>query len=174
MKLGKRGMTKSQYYAIGEFLAAGIVFLTLFTYLKGVATDSQFEQNFMARDVALLLDSIHAAPGDVSFAYDASIKENSFVFEFSKQQKLRFAFDNSQVLVFPSTVFGVVIQPARYPFGRDSNLELIFEDPFNAEKLGGYGSYYGQPTNTTFVFIKKTDDALNISTSQEVIEVRNE
>ena len=174
MGLGKRGVSKQQMFLAAESLFALVVFLALMNYVSSVASNSLFEQNFMARDVALLIDAAYAAPGEVSIAYEASIKENRFAWQFSPNQRLRFAFGDSQVFVFPSSRTELVVKPASYPFAKDDTLQFTTEERVNADILGGYGRFYGQPQNTTFIFIKKTDDVLNVSTSQELVGVRYE
>jgi hypothetical protein len=101
----------------------------------------------------------------VNIVYEATVKENRqlFVLRFAPQTKLRFAFDESYVLVFPTGQYDPLVQPPSYPFGRDSSLIFIVEDEVNAQKLSGFGRTYALPSNSTFVLIKKTSEQMNVS-----------
>ena len=62
---------------IGLLLFA-IIALTLFRLSK-LSSDTTLERGFIARDIALLIETIYASPGDVSYAYD--LKDYRFKLE---------------------------------------------------------------------------------------------
>lgn len=171
---GKRGLTNIQFFIIAEAVLAIIVFIALLSYIQGVATDSLFEQNFLARDVGLLIDSAYAAPGELSVNYDVSISENKILFfpKFAPETKLRLAFDNSRVFVFRDSMGELYQKPASYYFGEDSKTELILPEQADIdelEKSSVEGEYI--PSNAkSNILIKKSADELSV----EFTEIEND
>jgi hypothetical protein len=55
MRLGKRGAEKITLLLLGELVFVAAVGFALLYYVGNLASDSLFEQNYMARDVASIL-----------------------------------------------------------------------------------------------------------------------
>jgi len=127
----KRGMEREQLYLLGEAIFATIILLSLLVYTRDVANGSLFEQNFMARDLALLIDTAYAAPGDVSLTYTTKLDQKKvFILENIPNQTFSIQFEQSRVNVYPNE--SIFENPRTYYFGRDSN---VF---FNkADKISG-------------------------------------
>lgn len=67
---GKRGQSTLLYFKIiGIVLAAG-VFILLIKFLADTLSDTLLEKNYRARDIALLITTIYAAPGQLNYTYD--------------------------------------------------------------------------------------------------------
>ena len=119
MLRGKRGFTLIHFLWAAWAVIAIIVAVVLFGYINGVADDTLFEQNFMARDIALLLDSAYAAPGDVQLIYEINT---------SVETEFGFAFDRSKVLIFDyaeSTAGITRSREASFPFAEDKAIEFL-------------------------------------------------
>lgn len=117
---GKRGMSSQQYFYVAEAVFALFVFIILLGYIQNAASNSLFEQNFMARDAAMLTDAVYSAPGEISLDYDTAIKENTnFLLKYSLP-KLNFgiSFGNSKVEISSDDTFRT--SPVYYLFGEDS------------------------------------------------------
>lgn len=171
MVLGnKRGMTDSQFYFIVEMLAAVIIFLAMLTYIGGVATDSLFEQNFMARDVALMIDSVYASPGEIRMNYDTSVKLFAFPYlNFYKSSNFSFAFEESRVYVSSAgDSSSLYSKPVIYYFGKDNLLNLALDDGINAAKIEKLSSGEIKHTNQQAnVIIENKEGKVSISTEKE-------
>ncbi len=163
----KRGAFDIQYTVIAEIILATIIFIALLSYVQGVASDSLFEQNFLARDVGLLIDSVYAAPGDLSKTYDVSIAENKLLFlpAITPETKLRFAFDNSRVFVFRGSSGDIYQKPASYYFGENQKLNFLYPEPSNIDNLDteeGPQNAYSAPNTESNLLIIKEDAKISI------------
>ncbi len=79
----KRGVIVLPLYAaIGLLVSAMIVFTLVGFIVRATGMDTTLARNYVARDVALLLDTAYASPGDLEYFYnmperfDISIKDN--------------------------------------------------------------------------------------------------
>src|SRR4030042_860594 len=101
----KRGAAVITLFQMAELVMLGIAILC-FLLIGARLAETTYEKNFLARDMALLIDTLYASPGDVEYVYDLSaIKSelNKFDFEikdgyvtvydsgFKKPQAYRFA-----------------------------------------------------------------------------------
>ena len=65
------GISTKQWFLMFAIFMAVLVSMTIYQRdIKGLIEGKTFEKNYLARDIALTLDSIYAAPGDVKFNYD--------------------------------------------------------------------------------------------------------
>ena len=65
-------------------------YLILVSQVNGIKNDTTFEQLFLSRDLALLIDALQASPGDVSYQYSSDIVwKFDFIFR-DKEVKLNF------------------------------------------------------------------------------------
>ena len=178
---GKRGLTNIQFFIIAEAVLAVIIFIAILSYIQGVATNSLFEQNFLARDVALLIDTAYAAPGELNVNYDVSVAENRILFlpKFSPEIKLRLVFDNSKVFVFRGSKGELYQKPASYLFGEDPKLELILPEQAGIDELEQTtADEYSIPNVKSNILIKKSADELSVEFTEigddEFEEAENE
>lgn len=60
-----------------------LVFFLLQSYVKSIEKDTEFYKLFLSRDLALLGDTLYAAPGKVDYTYSLNrLKLDNFKFEF--------------------------------------------------------------------------------------------
>ncbi len=71
-------MSHSMFFTLFEFLLAFIVLLALFQFVAQNAEHTLFEKNYLSRDFALLLNTIYAAPGDITYTYAEGTQKFSF------------------------------------------------------------------------------------------------
>ena len=122
-RLGKKGITELQLFLIAEYFLAGLIIYALWIFIANAASNAVFEQNFMARDLGLLTDTLYASPGNISIIYDTTIKENKLIFkEFFPETKFNFLFGESRVNVY--TTDDVLEKPVLYRFGEDDAVDL--------------------------------------------------
>ena len=101
----KRGAAVITLFSMAELVMLGIAILC-FLLIGAKLAETSYEKNFIARDMALLINTIYASPGDVEYIYDLSALKsdlNKFDFEikngyvtvydsgFKKPQNYRFA-----------------------------------------------------------------------------------
>ena len=68
---------------LGMLGIAMLVFFLLQSYVKSIEADTEFYKLFLSRDLALLDDTLYAAPGKVDYTYSFNkLKLNNFKFEF--------------------------------------------------------------------------------------------
>lgn len=169
---GKKGSI--EYDFITELITATIVIVVLFNYLSTVGTDSVFEQNFMARDLGLLIDTAYAAPGSLAITYDTTFGEN-FVpdiinFKLSSKKNISFAFDQSRVYTFKGDVIGTV-RPIYYVFAHNNNILLGVSKKAAVSSVDkGTGENYLAPEEQGIVKIKKSPKELNITFTGDINE----
>jgi len=61
-----------------------IVTIAIFTFINDVAEQTIFEKNFLVRDISLVINTLYAAPGEVSYNYIEDTGE--FTLEFTKNK----------------------------------------------------------------------------------------
>ena len=92
-KRGNIWTSKSSTIAISKLLLGFFelvlviaVYLALVAQLSGIKSDMTFEELYISRDLAFLIDTIYAAPGTVNYEYsiDKPIL-NIFIFDFKDQ-----------------------------------------------------------------------------------------
>lgn len=66
--MDKKGNIK-QYFVMFELVFAAIVVLGMLLYAKGASESTDLEKEYLAKDMAFLIDSIYASPGDISYTY---------------------------------------------------------------------------------------------------------
>jgi len=69
---GKRaeGIISFLFSALFSLILAAFFIIAVFMRVKSAAEDSSFQKRFYARDMALLVDSMHAANGEVIIGYE--------------------------------------------------------------------------------------------------------
>jgi len=108
---GKKGdMEQTIYFVIFEIILVAITAIALFNYTNNLAKSTSFEREAMSRDLALLIDTIYMAPGNLHYTYD----NNYTTFDF------RVIFGNSIVEVSEE---GKPITPFFY-YGANPNIKM--------------------------------------------------
>jgi len=79
-------MTNELFFNIFELVLAFIVILALFNFVNGVVKQTIFEKDYLARDLALLVSTLYAAPGQVTYSYNENSKDSSFVSAFMQNK----------------------------------------------------------------------------------------
>ncbi len=67
----KRGAAVLTMFGAAELVLFGMAVLCLLL-IGFKLSETTYEKNFIARDMALLIDTIYASPGDVEYVYDLS------------------------------------------------------------------------------------------------------
>lgn len=65
----KRGAAVLVMFQAAELVLLGIAILCLVLIMFKLS-ETSYEKNFMARDLALLIDTIYASPGELEYTYD--------------------------------------------------------------------------------------------------------
>ncbi|MFH0936361.1 MAG: M23 family metallopeptidase [Candidatus Woesearchaeota archaeon] len=73
--MNKRGVVEWLFFWTFYLVLVILIFLTLYSYLQDVSQNRIYNENFLARDVALFIDTIYDAPGDVSASYPITKQE---------------------------------------------------------------------------------------------------
>jgi hypothetical protein len=80
MRFKKRGLFTSRradsthqlIFIIAEGIFFGLFAFLMFSYVNNLAKDPTFQKNFLARDIALTLDTAYASPSDLFYIYPYS------------------------------------------------------------------------------------------------------
>jgi len=81
--------SKIVYQVMIQLIIVMFVFAILMSYVKSVEKDTLFEKDYLAKDMALIIDANYAAPGEIDYSYkNTRVDIKKFNFEF-KDQKLR-------------------------------------------------------------------------------------
>lgn len=115
----KGGIVHEQFFNIFEIALAILILLALLKFIYDISNKTIFEKNYMARDLAILLNTLYSAPGEVRYDYSENIEGLVFDFAGNKVEILT-KKDEESTKVF-------------YPFGKNKNLqfldkELIYEN----------------------------------------------
>ena len=110
----KRGqiITRQMIIHIGMISLLVFVYFILKGYIDSIRNDAQFEMTFLARDLALLANTLYSAPGNVEYRYSIEAKYfDNFDFEFGELSNL----DDKQIV----KVSGYEHKKT-YPYGKSS------------------------------------------------------
>ena len=90
--MDKRGDT-TPLLMLFEILGAVIILIAMISIAKKVATGESIRQEFLTKDTALVIDTLHSVPGDVEFIYQTG--------NYSDELKLDLLLDHSLQLIGP-------------------------------------------------------------------------
>lgn len=116
--LNKRGSWEDffMYLLLSLFLAAFFVF-AVFSKVNAAVNDSSYFKTFYSRDLALLVDSLHAANGEFSVNYDLNTR---------KKMNLDADLASDKVILTDDADKPVDERPqTSYVFGRSAYVEII-------------------------------------------------
>ena len=80
---GKKGISDEIFFNVFEIILAIIVIVSLLNFINDVSEQTIFEKDYLARDMALLINTLYTAPGDVSYTYNENAPKSKFIYEFS-------------------------------------------------------------------------------------------
>ena len=111
--MNKKGMEERLYFWVFYFVVLIIILLGLFNYINNLSDETTFNQDYLVRDVALILNSVYASPGDIEVRY--SVPENNFIF----------IIENGLVTIREE---GDVLNKRSYPYQEDNYVESNLDD----------------------------------------------
>lgn len=80
----KRG-TQKTYFVLAELVLLVLIAVAFMAFVAQLATNTMMEKNYFARDLALVLDTAYASPGNLNYEYEGNAS------------KFVVAFDNNRV-----------------------------------------------------------------------------
>lgn len=101
-KKAQADVNEEVLFFLGEIFLIGVTLLILLAWVNSIRDNTLFEKNYLARDTALLIDSIYSAPGNVNFVYSFDTVELSkFKFGFRQQRANVVEEQGEQIIKFP-------------------------------------------------------------------------
>jgi N-acetylmuramoyl-L-alanine amidase len=122
----KRGALEPSHHLLlflFELFVVSMVFIGLLQYVDSIEQDTLFEKSYMSKDLALLVNTIQAAPGDVNYVYThPKLPLTDFVFSFQDGRA-------TIAELWHSEEYGLQEgQHVYYPFADDANIQMpMFE-----------------------------------------------
>lgn len=139
---GKKGITHDLFFNVFGLLLAFIVALALFNFVNDIIKQSIFEKNYLARDLALVVNTLYAAPGEVVYIYGEDT--DKFIIDFTGNIEE----DYNKVSVYLEeesnrNIFYLFAEDKNMPFqykilsSGEEELEIIFHksDMLDVDKL---------------------------------------
>lgn len=80
----RRG-TQKTYFVLAELVLLVLIAVAFMAFVVQLATNTMMEKNYFARDLALVLDTAYASPGNLNYEYEGNAS------------KFIVAFDNNRV-----------------------------------------------------------------------------
>ncbi len=80
----RRG-TQKTYFVLAELVLLVLIAVAFMAFVVQLATNTMMEKNYLARDLALVLDTAYASPGNLNYEYGGNAS------------KFIVAFDNARV-----------------------------------------------------------------------------
>lgn len=99
------------FFNVFELVLAIIVILALFNFVSDVAKQTIFEKNYLARDMAILINILYSAPGDVAYYYDENT--DKFTFDFQPNKIVIYKPEDKE-------------NPQSYPFAENKNMQFRY------------------------------------------------
>lgn len=138
---GKEGMTHDLFFNMFELVLAAIVIIALINFVTDAVSKSIFEKNYLARDLALLVNTIYSAPGELTYNYEQSLDNYQFEFDFRQNQVLVHEKEDK-----------VEESPTSYIFAENKNI------PFQYKTLSQENGKIG-------IIFYKLKDSVNVESS---------
>jgi len=106
--IGKKAQIEhEEYYIFAQLLLIVLIGFALFSFVGSVSKGTLYERNYRSRDIALLMNSLYAGAGDISYSYPYNLSEFNVV------------IDNNFVKILENN------QPISYPYQADLNFEQL-------------------------------------------------
>lgn len=112
--IGKKGALENILFFLIDLIVVVIVFFLMMGYVDKVVESTTFEKNFLARDTALLIDTLYVSPGNIVVDYP----QDTFWFNFN--------FEKNKVEVYEDSLL-LIKKPSSY-FIEDRNMEFVYKE----------------------------------------------
>jgi|GEM_PF-1980863 len=112
IKAKKGEIEQTIYFVIFEIILIAITALALFSYVNNLAKSTGFEKQILARDFALILDAVYAAPGNLEYAYQNNFSNFNFNMIFGDSLVQISEKDNTYMPAFPYASSFNIYMPA--------------------------------------------------------------
>lgn len=128
----KKG-TEPVIWIIIEAVAITIAIIIIFNYINTVQDDTLFMKEFLARDLALMIDTVSTVPGEVTYTYkDSKANLSKFTYSFSKgivdsPNKVDIRVSKEQAATMP--------EDTTYPFYYDAKLSADFRTIADSKQI---------------------------------------
>ncbi|MEK6947427.1 MAG: hypothetical protein AABX32_07515 [Nanoarchaeota archaeon] len=119
----KKAISNELFFNVFELVLAAIVILALYNFINSVVDSTIFEKNYLARDLAMLTNTVYSSPGDLSYIYSENSGKHMFIFDF-KHNSVQVTDKSSAGLSssIPGKENTDSTLPASYPFAENKNL----------------------------------------------------
>jgi len=111
----RKAVEHELFFNIFELVLVVIVAFALFNFVKSIEKDTLFQKTYLARDVALVVNTLYAAPGDVSYTYVENGHDNTYNIDFAENTVSVSSAEDKDGSVVPF-----------YHFDEDKNLKFIY------------------------------------------------
>ena len=101
-------ITRQMLIHLGMIGLLVLIYFFLDAYVDSIRQDTQFEQLFLSRDIALLMNSLYSAPGNVEYTYS---------FENLDLSRYDFEFDSVHPDNMPTIIISREQIKKNYPYG---------------------------------------------------------
>ena len=71
----RRGGTQKTYFTMIDLILLLLIAVGFLAFIYQVASSTLLEKNYLARDIALLLDTVYASPGDTHYIYEGDASD---------------------------------------------------------------------------------------------------
>jgi hypothetical protein len=166
----KKG-TEPVIWIIIEAALITIAIISVFSYIRSVQDNELFMKKFLARDTALMIETVGSVPGDISYVYqDTKANLSRFTFKFADSRA--------------EIARGTEVTPTDYPFYFDASLnknlatvsdsrQLVFSKrgtslavgkELSAQYLTGCSAINTKDSLTLMILDPSDEDALKVAT----------
>jgi len=129
----KKGLKRAEvqtkiYFMIAQLVLIAVVLLFFMMYITGIANDTLLEKNYFSRDIALLIDTAYAAPGNLEYKYPGNMGKYDFTVGFSKY-KVSVGEEKSDITVLYSVMEDteMELEYKELAFKKDEKLKIVKE-----------------------------------------------
>lgn len=118
----KKGISHDLFFNVFELVLAFVVVLALFNFVADVVEQTIFEKNYLARDLALFVNILYAAPGKVVYTYEEDARD--FILNFTE----------NRIAVYDAGQDGDEVNTF-YLFAENKNRQFEPNDHLNRDKV---------------------------------------
>lgn len=76
----RKGMEHEMFFTAFELMLVAVIGLALFNFINSAAAGSIYEKSYLSKDMALTVNALYAAPGEVVYNYNENVK--LFILDF--------------------------------------------------------------------------------------------
>ena len=122
----KKGISNDLFFNVFEYMLAFVVLVALFQFVNEIIEQTIFEKNYLARDIALLVNTLSAAPGEITYTYNEDTSK--FLVEFNENVIIVYEADKDPDLRNTFYIYG---EHETFPVNIPSDDTLEIDDPDN-------------------------------------------